>query len=228
MTPPQILAIGFGVVIILGAFLLTLPIATVNGKGCPWLNALFTSTSATCVTGLIVADTGTYFSRFGQVVIALLIQVGGLGFMSMSVLFALALGKRILLKERLIVQEALNQINVEGIIRVTKFLLGVTFIIEGVAAFILTIRWAPDLGWGKAVYYGIFHSVSGFCNAGFDLFSVSMVNYRGDITVNLVMTSLIIIGGIGVTVLVDLANGISHRKMKFSLHTKWFYQLPPS
>lgn len=220
LTPPQILVLGFGMVILAGTILLTLPISTTDGKGCPWLNALFTSTSATCVTGLIVADTGTYFSRFGQVVIAMLIQVGGLGFMSMSVLIALALGKRIMFKERLIMQEALNQINVEGIIRLTKYLLGVTFLIEGIAALILTLRWSNDLGWDRAIYYGIFHAVSAFCNAGFDLFSVSMVNYRGDVTVNLVITLLIIIGGIGITVILDLGNFFTGHKSRLSLHTK--------
>lgn len=220
LTPPQILSLGFGIMILIGTILLTLPISTTNGLGCPWLNALFTSTSATCVTGLIVVDTGTYFSRFGQMVIAVLIQVGGLGFMSMSVLIALALGKRIMLKERLIIQEALNQINVDGIIRLTKYMLGVTFLIEGAAAIILAIRWSTDLGWGRALYFGIFHAISAFCNAGFDLFSVSFVNYRGDITVNMVISLLFIIGGIGITVILDLGNFISRRKLRLSLHTK--------
>ncbi|MEL7566986.1 MAG: TrkH family potassium uptake protein [Dehalobacterium sp.] len=220
LAPPQILSLGFIIMILLGTILLTLPISTTDGKGCSWLNALFTSTSATCVTGLIVVDTGTYFSRFGQVVIAALIQVGGLGFMSMSVLIALALGKRIMLKERLIIQEALNQINMDGIIRLTKYMLGVTFLIEGTAALFLAIRWSTDLGWGRALYYGVFHAISAFCNAGFDLFSVSFVNYRGDLTVNLVISLLFIIGGIGITVILDIGNYFSRHKLKLSLHSK--------
>lgn len=220
LTPPQILTLGFVAVILAGAVLLALPIATTDGKGAPWLIAIFTSASATCVTGLTIVDTGKYFTVFGQVVIALLIQIGGLGFMSMSVLFALALGKRILLKERLIVQEALNQVNIEGIVRVTKYLLGITFLIEGMAALILAMRWSPDLGWGKALYYGIFHAISAFCSAGFDLFSVSLANYRGDAIVNLVFTLLIIIGGIGITVILDLGNFFSRHKQRLSLHSK--------
>jgi len=220
LTPPQILVVGFLVMIFMGAFLLSLPIASKNGKGLNFLDAFFTATSATCVTGLIVVDTGKFFSVFGQCVIAFLIQVGGLGFMTMSILVALALGKRIMLRERLIMQEALNQFNIEGIVRITKFLTAFTFVTEGLAAIILWVRWIQDLGVSKALYYGIFHSISAFCNAGFDLFSVSLVNYRGDVLINAVFSLLIIIGGIGLAVLVELQNSFYNRKVKFTLHTK--------
>lgn len=220
LTPPQILVVGFAMLIFVGTLLLTLPISSANGESLSLLDAFFTATSAVCVTGLIVVDTGTYFSAFGQVVILLLIQVGGLGFMAISTLFALAIGKKITLRERLIMQEALNQICMEGIVRLTKYLLVFTFLVEGVAALILGIRWIPDLGIKKAFYYGVFHAISAFCNAGFDLFSVSLVNYRGDFIVNMVITFLFILGGIGVTVLIDLYNRYTKRKTRLSLHSK--------
>lgn len=220
LTPPQILALGFLVVILTGTVLLSLPISSADGNPCSLMDALFTATSATCVTGLIVVDTGTFFSLFGQLIIIILIQIGGLGLMTMSVLFALAVGKRIMLKERLIMQEALNQINIEGIVRVTKYLLLLTFLFEGLAALILGVHWIPDLGVKKAFYYGVFHSISAFCNAGFDLFSVSLVNYRGDLIVNLTITFLVIAGGIGATVLFELRSCLVNRHWRLSLHTK--------
>lgn len=220
LTPPQILAIGFAVVIFCGSLLLMLPTATADGRGTSWINALFTATSAVCVTGLTVVDTGSYFTLFGQVVIAVLIQVGGLGFMTMSVLFALAVGKRIMLKERLIMQEALNQVNVQGIVRVTKFLAGFAFVVELAGAAILAVRWAPLLGPGKAFYFGLFHAISAYCNAGFALFSDNLASYVSDPAVNLVITTLIIVGGIGVRVLVDISNCITYRRIRLSLHSK--------
>ena len=220
LTPPQILVIGFALVIFSGTLLLALPAATTNGLGTPLINAFFTATSAVCVTGLTVVDTGSFFTYFGQGVIALLLQIGGLGFMTMSVLFALAVGKRIMLKERLIMQEALNQVNVQGIVRVTKFLVVFAFAVEIIGAILLAIRWAPELGMKKALWYGLFHTISAYCNGGFGLFSDNLVSYVADPTVNLVITTLIIVGGIGITVLIDLSNCITYRRIKLSLHTK--------
>jgi len=220
LTPPQILALGFALVILAGTLLLALPVATTDGNGTRLIDALFTSTSAVCVTGLGVVDTGTFFTPFGQFVIALMMQVGGLGFMTMSVLFALAVGKKIMLKERLIMQEALNQVNLQGIVRVTKFLVAFAFAVEFIAALILAYRWMPEMGAAKAFWYGLFHAVSAYCNGGFGLFADSLSGYVADPTVNLVITTLIILGGIGLTVLVDVSNCIAQRKIRLSLHSK--------
>jgi len=223
MTPSRVLVLGFAVVIMFGALLLTLPQATQDGLGLPFLNALFTATSAVCVTGLVVVDTGTTFSLFGQVVILFLIQVGGLGFMTFATLFAMILGRKITLKERLLLQEALNQVSVEGIVRLTKSVLQISFAIEAIGALILTLRWYADFGWSKALYYGVFHSISAFNNAGFDLFGdfSSLTAFVGDPIVNITIMILIISGGLGFIVLADL---LTHQK-KFRLHTKIVLQV---
>ena len=224
MTPSRVLVLGFTVVILFGALILTLPQATQDGLGLPFLNAVFTSTSAVCVTGLVVVDTGTTFSVFGQWVILFLIQVGGLGFMTFATLIAFILGKKITLKERLVLQEALNQVSVEGIVRLTKSVLLISFTIEAIGALILTLRWLPDFGWSKALYYGVFHSISAFNNAGFDLFGnfTSLTAYVGDPIVNITIMLLIICGGLGFIVLVDI---LAYRKKKLRLHTKIVVQV---
>lgn len=220
LTPPQILALGFAAIIFIGGILLSLPISSKSGLGLDFVDALFTATSATCVTGLVVVDSGTYFSVFGQVVIMLLIQVGGLGFMTMSTLFAIVLRKRISLKERLILQEAMNQGSMEGIVRLIRKVIFFSVTIELTAACIFTIRWSFDMSMGKAMYFGLFHAVSLFNNAGFDLFGGfrSLTMYVDDPIVNIVSMLLIILGGIGFIVLSDL---IDYRKSrKLSLHSK--------
>ncbi len=218
MTPSRVLVLGFAVVILVGALLLTLPQATQDEMGLSFLNALFTATSAVCVTGLVVVDTATTFTHFGQWVILILIQIGGLGFMTFATLFAMILGKKITLKERLLLQEALNQVSVEGIVRLTKSVLVISFAFEAIGTLILTLRWYSDFGWSKALYYGLFHSVSAFNNAGFDLMGnfSSLTAFVGDPVVNLVIMLLFISGGLGFLVMADL---LAHRK-KFSLHTK--------
>jgi len=218
LTPAQVLSLGYLVVILLGAILLTLPIATTNGEGMNFLDSVFTATSATAVTGLIVENTSTFFTVFGQVVILCLIQIGGLGIMCMSTLFALLLGKKITLRERLIIQQDLDQFELSGIIRIVKYVIGVTFAIEGIGAFILFIRFLFDMPAGKALYFGIFHSISAFNNAGFDIFGNSLENFTGDIIVNLVITSLIVLGGIGFAVIAEVYSG--KRFKNFSLQTK--------
>lgn len=224
LTPPRILAGGFASIIMLGTILLMLPISNANGESLALVDAFFTATSATCVTGLVVVDTGTHFTMFGQTVIILLIQVGGLGFMTMATLFAMAFKKKISLKERLILQEAMNQGSMEGIVRLIQKVLLYALAIEGTAAALFTIRWAFDLPFGQALYFGIFHSISLFNNAGFDLFGQvsgpfsSLTSYVGDPLVNLVSMSLIVLGGIGFIVLSDLFEFKTRRK--FSLHTK--------
>jgi len=223
MTPSRVLVMGFAGVILFGALLLTLPESTQDGVGLPFLNAVFTATSAVCVTGLVVVDTATTFTHFGEWVILLLIQVGGLGFMTFATMFAMILGKRITHKERLLLQEALNQVSVEGIVRLTKSILQISFAIEALGALILTLRWHTDFGWSKALYYGVFHSISAFNNAGFDLFGnfSSLTAFVGDPVINITMMLLIICGGLGFIVLADL---LSSGK-KFRLHTKIVLQV---
>lgn len=220
-TPAQILVSGFAAIILIGAILLTLPVAVRPGGEISFLTALFTSTSAVCVTGLVVVDTATHWTLFGQVVILFLIQVGGLGFMTMATFFAMLLGRRIGLRQRLIIQESLNQTNVAGIVQLAKYVLLFTFVAEFGFATILAIRWSVELGWQKGLWYGLFHSVSAFNNAGFDLFGEfrSLTGYTEDITVNLCITTLIILGGIGFGVIVDLCRRFRNPR-HLSLHTK--------
>ncbi|MGG4105867.1 TrkH family potassium uptake protein [Paenibacillus lautus] len=220
LSPPQILVLGFAAIIFIGTALLMLPISTSTGEPLEFIDALFTSTSATCVTGLVVVDTGTTFSSFGEVVIMLLIQIGGLGFMTMATLFALALKRRISLKDRLILQEAMNQSSMEGIVRLIRRVLLYSLIIEACGAVILSIRWAFDMPLGQAIYYGVFHAVTMFNNAGFDLFGDfrSLTGFVYDPVVNVVVMFLIVSGGIGFIVLSDLIDFRKQRRL--SLHSK--------
>ncbi|HCD10563.1 MAG TPA: Trk family potassium uptake protein [Thermoanaerobacter sp.] len=220
LTPTQVLALGFATIILIGTLLLMLPVATKSGERTDFLTALFTATSATCVTGLVVVDTKTYWSTFGQIVIMLLIQVGGLGIMTMSTLFALILGRKITFKERLVMQEAFNTNSLGGIVKFAKYILMVSFLFESIGAIILTLRFLPQMGLKKAVYYGLFHSISAFNNAGFDLMGNfrSLTGYVSDWVVNLVIMGLIIFGGLGFYVLPDI---YEHRHFnKFTLHSK--------
>jgi len=219
-TPPRVLVAGFAAVIACGAVLLTLPIATRSGERLPWIDAFFTATSAACVTGLVVVDTGTYFSWFGQTVIALLIQVGGLGFMTMSTLIALVLKKRISLRERLILQEAMNQPSIEGIVRLVRRVVAYSLTIEAIGAALLTARWAFDMPFPRALAFGVFHAVSLFNNAGFDLFGDfrSLTDYVNDPFVNVVAMGLIVLGGIGFIVISDVLE--YPKRGKLSLHSK--------
>lgn len=220
LSPPRILVLGFAAIILLGTALLMLPISTRTGESLGFIDALFTSTSATCVTGLVVVDTATTFSYFGEFVIMLLIQIGGLGFMTMATLFALAFKRRISLKDRLILQEAMNQSSMEGIVRLIRRVLLYSLIIEACSAIILMIRWAFDMPLGQAIYFGIFHAVAMFNNAGFDLFGDyrSLTGYVYDPVVNIVVMFLIVSGGIGFIVLSDLIDFRKQRKL--SLHSK--------
>jgi trk system potassium uptake protein TrkH len=211
---------GFAAIILVGALLLMLPISSTTGESLPFVDALFTATSATCVTGLIVVDTGTYYSTFGQVVIMLLIQTGGLGFMTVATLFSIVFKRKISLKDRLLLQEAMNQNTMEGIVRLIRKVLIYSLVIESSAALIFTIRWSFDMPFGRALYFGIFHGVSMFNNAGFDLFGhyQSLTHYVGDPIVNLVTMFLIVSGGLGFIVLSDLVDFRKNRKL--SLHSK--------
>jgi len=220
INPAQTLAIGFLCLIGIGTLLLMLPISTQDRHHLSFIDALFEATTAVCVTGLVVVDTKTTFTLFGQIVILLLIQVGGLGFMTFGVLISLFLGKNIGLSSRLMIQESLNQLSLEGMVRLVKFVVGFTLLIEGVGAVILAIRWAKDFGFPQSIYYGIFHSISAFNNAGIDIMGDfrSMTDYAGDVTIIMTLSSLLIIGGIGYTVILDILRKRSLKSL--SLHTK--------
>lgn len=218
LNPPRVLALGFGSLILIGAILLNLPIATKGGESIGITNALFTSASAVCVTGLVVVNTAEFWSLFGKIVILILIQIGGLGVMTMATAGALIIGKRITLKERLVIKEQLNQKSMSGLVRLTIYVLLSTFAIEGIGAILLSIRFIPIYGVGKGIWFSVFHSISAFCNAGFDITGNSMVPFAGDISINMVISLLVILGGIGFSVFIDITK--NRRLKKFNIHTK--------
>ncbi|MDF2839192.1 MAG: potassium uptake protein TrkH family, partial [Evtepia sp.] len=202
ITPAQIIISSFLILILTGAGLLMLPISTVTPGGASFIDALFTATSATCVTGLVVHDTVLYWSGFGQVVILLLIQIGGMGVITMAVAITMFAGKKIGLKQRWVMQESISAPQVGGIVRLTGFILKGVFLIEGIGALLLALRFCPQMGIGRGLWYAVFHAISAFCNAGFDLMGVnapfsSLVSYTGDPLVNGTIMALIILGGIG-------------------------------
>jgi trk system potassium uptake protein TrkH len=219
LNPAHILALGFLIAIIVGTVLLLLPISMADGQRLSFTDALFTATSATCVTGLKVVDTGSYFSLFGQLVILVLIQFGGLGIMTMATLFGLMLGRRIGLKERLVVQEALKNSTLGGVRVLLRYVLLLTLSIEGLGAAVLYLRWRGT-GIDYPGYCAVFHAISGFCNAGFSLFRDSLLNYQTDPVINLTMLFLIILGGLGFTVLSNLRRYRPGGKETLSTHTK--------
>ena len=157
MEPARVMVIGFGLVILLGGLMLNLPIATKNGESIGLLNSIFTATSAVCVTGLVVVDTGTYWSEFGQFIIITLIQIGGLGFMTIATMFSLLTRKKINLRERLLIQESLNQGDLSGLVKLTRYIILMTFSIEAIGALLLSIVYIPVLGFFRGVWYSIFH-----------------------------------------------------------------------
>lgn len=218
LNPPRFLVVGFGVLIVLGAILLSLPIASKNGESIGFINALFTSASAVCVTGLTVVNTAEHWSLFGHIVILILIQMGGLGFMTSATIMALLVGKKISLKERLIIREQLNQDSLSGLVRLTRYVIISTFIIEGIGALLLSTRFIPIFGLIKGIWFSIFHAISAFCNAGFDIIGNSMMSFVGDFTVNLTICFLIIVGGLGFSVLIDISNKKNFNRL--SLHSK--------
>jgi len=203
INPPLLIIWGFAVIILLGTVLLAMPAASASGKSVGLLDALFTATSAVCVTGLIVLDTGTDYSLLGQIIIMLLIQLGGLGFMTFGVFTAVLLGKKIGLKQRLLIQESTHAISNAGLVRLSLGILLITLIFEAAATVVLAVRWYGELGF-KSIYYALFHSISAFNNAGFSLWSDSLTRYVGDPVVNVVISSLFITGGIGFIVIIDL------------------------
>lgn len=220
----RMIAFGFLALIFLGTCLLSLPIAVKPGQDTSILNALFTATSATCVTGLVVVDTYTNWTLFGQIVILGLIQIGGLGFITIGIYIAVLLKRKIGLKEREAIHESVNTLQNAGAVKLTKRIIQGALLVEGVAAILLSIRFVPILGPAEGIYYGVFHAISAFCNAGFDLMGrweaySSLCRFEGDILINAVIISVIIIGGIGFIVWDDLIRHKWHIK-KYLLHTK--------
>lgn len=206
VSPPRIIVMSFGIAILLGALLLMLPAASKDGESIGFVDALFTSTSATCVTGLIVLDTGSHFSRFGQVVIISLVQAGGLGIMTMSTSFLLLLGRRLSFREHVVVQNAIAKGKIGSLRVLVKYVILFTFTFEFIGAVVLYLRLkeVADLTPYQAFYHGAFHSISAFCNAGFSLYSDSLFGFRKDGVILLTMTGLIIAGGLGFVVLYNL------------------------
>ncbi len=215
----QMLVLGFGVIIFTGTVLLMLPMAS-SGKPLPFINALFTATSATCVTGLIVVDTGSAFTHFGQGVILALIQIGGLGIMTISTFLLYLFQGKLSLSSRGLLEETLSQSPIQHLKSLLKTVFLATITIEGVGALILSLRFMMDMPWSRAIYYGVFHSISAFCNAGFSLFSDSFITYQDDFVINFTISSLIIVGGIGFIVMYELNQYRVKRIRRISLHTR--------
>lgn len=216
LSPPQVLIFVFVVLIFVGTGLLKLPFSTTGGI--TWVDALFTATSAMTVTGLVVVDTGEAFTLFGEIVIVSLIQLGGLGIMTFAVLIFMVLGRKIGMKHRLLVQQATNQTSIGGVVKLVKNILIFSLAVETIGFIFLAARWIPEMGWRAGAYASFFHSISAFNNAGFSIWSNSLMDYVGDPIVNIVISFLFIVGGIGFTVLNDLIRSKTFREM--ALHSK--------
>jgi trk system potassium uptake protein TrkH len=218
-SPSQVVALTFVGLILTGTVLLMLPISHQDRQWMAFVDALFTATSASCVTGLVVVDTGTYFSLFGQIVLIALIQLGGLGLMLFATLFSVAMGRRINLQDRMIIQASLNQNDMSGVVRMCLRVAKYTASVEGLFGTLLAVRFYPLYGL-KGIYYGYWHAISAFCNAGFDLFGhySSLTAYVTDPWVNGIISILIILGGIGFTVMTDVLEKKNFSRLH--LHSK--------
>ncbi|MDO4772887.1 MAG: TrkH family potassium uptake protein [Bacillota bacterium] len=220
LQPSQILVLGFLLIILTGSVLLSMPFATKSGESIGFVNAFFTATSAVCVTGLVVVDTGSYWNYFGQTVIIILIQIGGLGFMTMASMLTLVAGRKFSLQKRILMQESMGTQRLSGVVRLTRRAAYMTFTIELIGTAVLAIRFVPIYGKAKGFYYAIFHSISAFCNAGFDILGNgdSVALFAKDYLVSLTLSGLVIIGGLGFMVIGEL---IKFRKFKkWSLNSK--------
>lgn len=220
----QSIALGFFALIILGAVLLCFPFASRSGQVTPFLDCLFTATSATCVTGLVVVDTYQHWSSAGQAIVLCLIQIGGLGFITVGVWFSVFLRRKIGLRERGLIQESLNSMELAGVVRLVKRIVKGTLLFEGLGAVLLMLCFIPQFGVGRGIWYSVFHAISAFCNGGFDLMGrfgeySSLCPYYDNPLVNAVVMVLILVGGIGFLVWDDMIeNGLHFRK--YRLHTK--------
>ncbi len=217
LTSAQMIILGFAGIILFGSVLLMLPFAARNGESTGFLDALFTATSAVCVTGLVVQDTATYWSFFGQIIILLLIQIGGMGVVTVAAAIAMASGKKISIKQRSIMKDSVSAPKLGGIVKFTGFIIKMTFLFEAVGAVIMAPVFIDEFGIGKGIWYAVFHSVSAFCNAGFDLMGIrghysSLTHYTSQPVINMVIMALIIIGGIGFMTWEDIGKNKLHIK----------------
>lgn len=223
LNPTKIIAITFAVIILLGTAALMLPIASRSGTSCGLRPALFTATSATCVTGLVLYDTWTQWTGFGQAVILALIEIGGLGFMSAASFLIFLLRRKVGLKQRMIMAQAMSMTDLRGVVRLQKLVLFGSLGIQTAGALLLFVRFLPEYGPWTALKWGVFHSVSAFCNAGFDILGsvqpgIGMMKFQSDPVVLLTLSALIVVGGLGFLVWQELATERSFRK--FSVYTK--------
>lgn len=216
----QIIILGIIAINIIGAIILTLPVSSKSCEGTNFLDALFTSASAVCVNGLVINDTGTYWSTFGQIVLIILSEIGGLGIMSFTIFIAILLGKKITLKDRLTLQSSMNTFSIQGLVKMIKYIMYVAFSVQFFGILLLSTQFVPEFGIKKGMFYSLFHSVSAFCNVGMDLFGdfKSLTEYYNNPIIIITISILVIIGGLGFTVLIELYN---YREIKnISVHTK--------
>ena len=223
LSSTQIIAVVFALIILLGSCLLMLPAASKSGQSCSFADALFTATSATCVTGLVPFDTGSSWTTFGHIVIITMIEVGGLGFMSMASMVVLLLRRKVGLKQRMIMAQALSLNEMDSVVRLQKWVIFGSLIVQGVGALVLFCRFLPEQGFSKAAIWGVFHAISAFCNAGFDLFGEmvpgsSVMLFQNDPVVLITLMALIAIGGLGFFVWEEVVR--LHSFKKFSVYTK--------
>lgn len=224
MSPTKMILLGYCLIIALGTVLLLLPFATRPSETTTVMDSFFTATSATCVTGLIRFDTYTHWTLFGQLIILMLIQIGGIGFMTVAISLVSLTKRKIGLASRVTMQESVGAPQVGGIVRMTKLILWGTLIFEGIGAFLLCFYFCPKLGFLQGLYFAVFHSISAFCNAGFDLMGVfaptsSLITGADSWLLNIVIMLLIIIGGLGFFVWSDILH-CKFRFSKYRLHTK--------
>lgn len=218
MSPAKVLTLGFASIILMGAVLLSLPFASADGQFTSFIDALFTATSAVCVTGLIVVDTAKYYSFWGKSVILFLIQIGGLGYMTLATLMFIFFNKKITIRDKLALREGTSRFSLDDIVGFVKYIVKITLFIEGLAALILTIHWSKQFPFKEALGHAIFHSVSAFCNAGFSTFSTNLSSFVTDPVVNFTIAFMIILGGLGFIVISELQ---SFRKgARLSVHTR--------
>lgn len=225
VSPIQALVLGYVVIILAGSLLLRLPVSSSTGEPQEFIDALFTATSAVSTTGLVVVDTGQYYSFFGQVIILLLFQVGGLGYMAFVVLMIYALGRKLSLVSAVTLKESLSGVTLGNMKKYLKAVFAFTLLFEGAGALFLAVYWLPHFSVSRSVYLGVFHSVSAFCTSGFSLFSDSFSSYQTDGFIQLVLCTLSIAGGVGFIVLTDLTAYIRKKMRKVrpchvSIHTK--------
>ena len=214
----QLLALGFFLLILVGGGLLTLPFFSNSGHGTNFIDALFTATSAVCVTGLTTLNTAEHWNSAGQFLIMLLIEIGGLGFMMVPILCFALIKKKVSLSTRIILKEALNLEEVSGVMKLMLYILKLAFVIQLIGTVALSFVFVPEFGWLKGIWYSLFHAISSFCNAGFDLLGDSLANHQQNVYLIMVVSALIISGGLGFIVWRDLLE--YHQKKKMTIHSK--------